>query len=792
MNKHRNDLERFFFLDGRTAWLIRGPDHPSLDRRTDHVEVKRLRDGEGAAVYSKRFLKRPNGVDYGYWTERETRFVGHFGGARMPQVVQPALLKFQAGGIERVDTQDAGPSLDNWQKLRGIREGRCVNAVELSRHSGMDRRNPGSMGGSDPDHPYSLGSGGIYRNDEVSLNSIALGRGVSLFDEAGEVALLLRACLKALHGLHTLGIIHCDIKADNLCLAYTGDPLGEGGIRLDYSQLRVIDFAFSVWPGVPGWDLKEYLPIDPNSPQADYVSPRFKQILLEDRRHCPPQAWRGLDYGVDLYALGVMLRKLLASRSLSQADRPEALETFLHGLADAWTQDYAQAAPAGELPHLQMIERIEAELRRCRPAWTVEDWAQSRLFVPYEVCRVQAARATPLTVLETAATPLAESDDDSGLRSKGKRGFGFGLTAFKRPRLLLALFAAGLILAIAWHFGADTLRGWRQTPALPLADGATETPATCPAPSVELLPQAASPVLTSQPSSLAFSPDGQLLAVGGQDGGVTLWQAADIAKPRKLNTRQQGSVKALAFSPDGQILVAGADKAVRRFDVISGQPLGTPLIGHGDKVIALGFTQDGQEFSSLASDGSLLRWEARSGHAAGQPVQGPAVTAAVFGPNLASFATGSNDGVVGIWRWDATHADSIHNADSIGEPMRGHGNSPVNALAFSPDGSLLISGGWDKTLRRWDARTGQPLGNPLEGHPQNLTALAFAPDGLRFASADLDGYLRVWDSRNGCLLAQTRHAEGITALAFGPAGQTLVSGGFDKTLRQWRVGAVKP
>ena len=772
LNKHRTDLERFFFLDGSTEWLIRGPEHPSLDRRTDHVEVKRLR-GEEGAVFSKRFLKRPNGVDYGYWTERETRFVGHFGGARMPQVVQPALLKFQAGGIERVDTQDAGPSLDNWQKLRGIREGQP-------------------------------------------------GRCVSLFDEAGEVALLLRACLKALHGLHTLGIVHCDIKADNLCLAYLGDPLGENGIRLDYGELRVIDFAFSVWPDGPGWELKDYLPIDPNSPQADYVSPWFKQVLLEDRRHCPPQAWRGLDYGIDLYALGVMLRKLLASRSLSQADQPEPLETFLHGLADAWTQDYAQAAPAGELPHYGFIKRIEAQLKRCRPAWTEDDWVQSRLFVPYEVCRVEAAGATPLALPEASVTPLADSEEipptplfqrgvggilsfprsSVGMQPEPLRRF---LTqsvtvgvptetvgTIKQSRLLLALFAAGLILAVVWFFGADTVRGWLNAPTPPIANSATETPRTCPAPSVELLPQTASPVLTSQPSALVYSPDGQLLAAGGQDGGVTLWQAADIAKPRKLNTHQQGSVKALAFSPDGQILVVGGDKAVRRFDVISGQPLGATLAGHGDKVIALGFTQDGREFSSFASDGSLYRWEARSGHSVGQPVKGPAVTAAVFGPNLATFATGSGNGMVGIWRWDATQADSVHNADSIGEPMRGHGNSPVNALAFSPDGSLLVTGGWDKTVRRWDARTGQPLGNALEGHPQNLTALAFAPDGLRFASADLDGYLRVWDSRNGCLLAQTRHADGITALAFGPAGQTLVSGGFDKTVRQWRVGVVKP
>jgi len=716
LNRHRAALERFFFLDSQAEWLIRGPDHPSLNRRTEHVEVKRLRTA-GGAVYSKRFLKRQGGIDYSYWSEREVRFVGHFGGARTPQVVRPALLQFQADAVERVDTQDAGPSLDNWQKLRVSRAG-----------------NPGAFSG--------------------------------VFDDAGELALLLRACLQALHGLHALGIVHCDIKADNLCLAYAGEPLGETGIQLDYRKLRVIDFAFSVWPGVPGWDLEQCLPIAPDSPQADYLSPWFKQSLREDRRQHPPQAWRGLDYGVDLYALGCMLHKLLAARRRTLSNPEDPLAAFLHTLAEEWTQRYAQAAPAGKLPHAQDIQRIEARLSQHRPDWTPQDWACSRRFLPREVWRLPPEAMTPLASAVPADVPptplFEEADNTRPARS------------WRVPSLAALALAATVAGA---YFGL----GRAPSPAVSsLADSLAPSAAACPAPSLDLLPQATSPALASPPTALAYSPDSATLAAGEENGSVLLWQAASL---RRFNASHQGSVKTLAFSPDGQMLVSGgSDKTLRRWSVAEGSPLGAALTGHGDKVVAVAFAADGSAFASIGSDGSLRRWSA-AGQPLGQPLQGKPLSAAAFGPGLANFATGKALGEVGLW-------DGV-SGQSIGEPRPGH-DSAVNVLAFSPDGSLLVSGGWDKGLRRWNVRTGAPLGQPLEQHPQSLTALAFAPDGQRFASADLDGHLRLWDTRTGCLLAQAQHPQGVTALAFTPDGLRLASAGYDRTLRAWRLEAARP
>ena len=101
---------------------------------------------------------------------------------------------------------------------------------------------------------------------------------------------------------------------------------------------------------------------------------------------------------------------------------------------------------------------------------------------------------------------------------------------------------------------------------------------------------------------------------------------------------------------------------------------------------------------------------------------------------------------------------------------------------FSPDGTTLASGSWDKTVRIWDVATGQSK-NTLTGHTGSVSSIAFSPDGATLASGGSwgDSTLRLWDADTGQNKATLAgHAEGVRTVAFSPDGNTLASGGYDK------------
>jgi WD40 repeat protein len=114
------------------------------------------------------------------------------------------------------------------------------------------------------------------------------------------------------------------------------------------------------------------------------------------------------------------------------------------------------------------------------------------------------------------------------------------------------------------------------------------------------------------------------------------------------------------------------------------------------------------------------------------------VQAVAWSPDSTRILTGSTDGTVRIW--DAATAEPPHQ-------LRDH-TDWVQAVAWSPDSTRILTGGYSGTVRVWDAATAEPL-EQLSGHTSGVQAVAWSPDSTRILTGSTDGTVRVWDATSG-------------------------------------------
>lgn len=283
--------------------------------------------------------------------------------------------------------------------------------------------------------------------------------------------------------------------------------------------------------------------------------------------------------------------------------------------------------------------------------------------------------------------------------------------------------------------------------------------------------------------SVTFSPQGDWLASGSQDLTIRLWQVETgchqiLVDPDLGNDRSHKDwVRCIQFSPDNQFLASSSDDfTVKLWDVPSGERL--RVFHCEDRVRSISFSADGLILASCSDDHIIRLWDVETGECWKTLAQHQGwVRSVAFSPNGRRIASCSDDRTVKLW--DAYTGDHLRTFNEH--------QGWVRSVAFSPDSHLLASCSDDRTIKLWDVETGACL-KTLEQHEAMVLAVAFSREGEILASGGDDQTVRLWEVQTGhCLRTIQGHTTGVRSIAFSPDGQSLASGGNDQTVKLWNL-----
>lgn len=237
---------------------------------------------------------------------------------------------------------------------------------------------------------------------------------------------------------------------------------------------------------------------------------------------------------------------------------------------------------------------------------------------------------------------------------------------------------------------------------------------------------------------LIFSADGSSLLTGGVDRSVRLWSTNTGEQLQRFDGNEAAASTVIFGAAEKTIISGNLNGVVRLWDMSTGEEK-SRLKGKVASILDIKASRDGGSIVCAHQDLSLTRWDI-SKQARIWEKRSPGWTATDF-----SF---SATGEIALTNGPGFSLNLLAPDATRGvKTLSGHTGAIVCA-AFSSDDQLIVSGGWDKTIKLWDAATGMLL-KTLSGHDRAVTSIAFVGNNRKVVSTSLDGTLRIWDLFSG-------------------------------------------
>ncbi|KAK3823344.1 MAG: hypothetical protein J3Q66DRAFT_425159 [Benniella sp.] len=274
--------------------------------------------------------------------------------------------------------------------------------------------------------------------------------------------------------------------------------------------------------------------------------------------------------------------------------------------------------------------------------------------------------------------------------------------------------------------------------------------------------------------SCAYSPNGELFAVGLRNNKISVYKTSNWEKIRSLSGHTN-EVNGVAFSPTRDLIASASDdETVKLWDVETGSMLHT-LTGHNKKVYCIAYSPQRDQVASGGNDNTIRIWDTETGDCL-QTLSGHnhAILSVAYSPHGKQIASGSYDKTIRLWDVDTGECVRV---------LQGH-NEPVRGVAYSLQGNRIASIGDDRRVRVWDVDTGECL-SILVG--SDVYSVAFSPEGNVLACGGVNRTVKLWDIESESCLTLTGHSDVVRSVVFSPSGNQVASGSYDKTVRLWDI-----